>query len=142
MIHEFSAITNTYVSVPVDMGHFNCAAFLAGIIAGVLDSAKFVRCILSLISIVLLFYCYPYHVLMLLYNMLFYYYLYAVYNDHATTGVLLLLLYCQNAKVSAHNVAGADGLSDRTVFLIKFTPEVSSGCYMVVVVVVVSVMLL
>jgi hypothetical protein len=28
--------------VPGDMGHFNCASFLAGIIAGVLDSAKFV----------------------------------------------------------------------------------------------------
>ena len=52
MIHEFSAITNTYVSVPIDMGHFNCAAFLAGIIAGVLDSAKFVRFILSFIVVI------------------------------------------------------------------------------------------
>ena len=52
MIHEFSAITNTYVSVPVDMGHFNCAAFLAGIIAGVLDSAKFVSYILSFIIVI------------------------------------------------------------------------------------------
>jgi hypothetical protein len=42
MIHEFAAITNSFVSVPGDMGHFNCASFLAGIIAGVLDSAKFV----------------------------------------------------------------------------------------------------
>jgi hypothetical protein len=42
MIHEFTAITNSFVSVPADMGHFNCASFLAGIIAGVLDSAKFV----------------------------------------------------------------------------------------------------
>jgi len=42
MIHESAPITNSFVSVPADMGHFNCAAFLAGIIAGVLDSAKFV----------------------------------------------------------------------------------------------------
>lgn len=42
MIHEFTAITNSFVSVPADMGHFNCASFLAGIIAGVLDSARFV----------------------------------------------------------------------------------------------------
>ena len=51
-------------------------------------------------------------------------YLYDDYIDHTITVVLILLLYCQNAKVSAHNVAGADGLSDRTVFLIKFTSEV------------------
>ena len=49
MIHEFSPITNSFVSIPADMGHFNCAAFLAGIIAGVLDSAKFVSycCVLE-----------------------------------------------------------------------------------------------
>eukprot|EP01032_Pedospumella_encystans_P023805 gene23805-26942_t len=72
MIHESAPITNSFVSVPADMGHFNCAAFLAGIIAGVLDSAKF------------------------------------------------------NAKVSAHMVSNGDGSVDRTVFLIKFSPEVMS----------------
>ena len=41
MIHEVSPVTNAFVSVPADMGPLNCAAFLAGIIAGVLDSAKF-----------------------------------------------------------------------------------------------------
>ena len=41
MIHEMSPITNTFVSVPDDMGSFNCASFIAGIIAGVLDSAMF-----------------------------------------------------------------------------------------------------
>lgn len=41
MIHEFSPVTNAFVSVPSDMGHLNCAAFLAGVIAGVLDSARF-----------------------------------------------------------------------------------------------------
>jgi hypothetical protein len=41
MIHENSPVTNAFVSVPADMGQLNCAAFLAGIIAGVLDSAKF-----------------------------------------------------------------------------------------------------
>ena len=42
MIHESSPVTNAFVSVPADMGQLNCAAFLAGIIAGVLDSARFV----------------------------------------------------------------------------------------------------
>jgi trafficking protein particle complex subunit 5 len=43
MIHENNPVTNTFVSLPADMGQLNCAAYLAGIIAGVLDSAKFVR---------------------------------------------------------------------------------------------------
>jgi Transport protein particle (TRAPP) component len=42
MIHESAPVTNAFVSVPADMGQLNCAAFLAGIIAGVLDSARFV----------------------------------------------------------------------------------------------------
>ena len=42
MIHESSPVTNAFVSVPADMGQLNCAAFLAGIVAGVLDSARFV----------------------------------------------------------------------------------------------------
>ncbi len=41
MIHENSPVTNTFVSVPAEMG-LNCAAFNAGIIAGILDSARFV----------------------------------------------------------------------------------------------------
>ncbi len=41
MIHETTPVTNTFVSVPEDMGSFNCASFIAGIIAGVLDSALF-----------------------------------------------------------------------------------------------------
>ena len=41
MIHETMPVTNTFVSVPEDMGSFNCASFTAGIIAGVLDSAFF-----------------------------------------------------------------------------------------------------
>jgi trafficking protein particle complex subunit 5 len=53
MIHEFSPITNSFVSVPSDMGHFNCASFLAGIIAGVLDSAKFVSSTLRCIGLTL-----------------------------------------------------------------------------------------
>jgi len=42
MIHENSPITNTFVSVPADMGQLNCAAYFAGLIAGVLDSTRFV----------------------------------------------------------------------------------------------------
>lgn len=41
MIYENSAITNTFVSVPADMSQFNGASYLGGIIKGVLDSAKF-----------------------------------------------------------------------------------------------------
>ncbi len=40
MIAENAPITNTYVSVPPDMGQLNCASFLAGIIEGILDGAQ------------------------------------------------------------------------------------------------------
>jgi hypothetical protein len=43
MIYESSPVSNIFVSVPSDMGQLNCAAFLAGIIAGMLDSSKLVR---------------------------------------------------------------------------------------------------
>ena len=42
MIHEHSPVTNAFVSVPSDMGQLNCAAFIAGILAGILDSTRFV----------------------------------------------------------------------------------------------------
>lgn len=42
MIHENNPVTNTFVSLPTDMGQLNCAAYLAGIIAGILDSTRFV----------------------------------------------------------------------------------------------------
>jgi hypothetical protein len=41
MIYENTPITNSFVSVPEDMGSFNCAAFIAGILSGVMDSASF-----------------------------------------------------------------------------------------------------
>jgi trafficking protein particle complex subunit 5 len=41
MIYEQSPITNTFVSVPDDMGSFNCAAFIAGILSGIMDSVNF-----------------------------------------------------------------------------------------------------
>lgn len=40
-IEEAEPLVNKYVSVPADYGHFNCAAFSAGIINGVLDAAGF-----------------------------------------------------------------------------------------------------
>ena len=43
MIYENNPITNAFISVPSDMGQLNCAAFIAGIIAGILDSSKLVR---------------------------------------------------------------------------------------------------
>jgi hypothetical protein len=81
MIHEHSPITNAFVSLPSDyIGQLNCAAFIAGIIGGILDSARF------------------------------------------------------NAKVTAHHNPSGDDEVDgkevsaegRTVFLIKFSPEVMS----------------
>lgn len=42
MIHENSPITNTFISVPADMGQLNCAAYLAGIVSGILESCRFV----------------------------------------------------------------------------------------------------
>ena len=41
MIHEKDPITNTFVSVPRDMGAVNVAAYIAGIIRGVLEGANF-----------------------------------------------------------------------------------------------------
>mmetsp|Transcript_22115 Transcript_22115/g.69189 ORF Transcript_22115/g.69189 Transcript_22115/m.69189 type:complete len:161 (-) Transcript_22115:507-989(-) len=41
MIHEFEPITNCFVSIPTDLGHLNCAAYIAGILAGMLDCAHF-----------------------------------------------------------------------------------------------------
>mmetsp|Transcript_12835 Transcript_12835/g.34781 ORF Transcript_12835/g.34781 Transcript_12835/m.34781 type:complete len:213 (-) Transcript_12835:101-739(-) len=41
MIHEAEPVTNQFVSVPQSMGNLNCAAFIAGIIAGILQSADF-----------------------------------------------------------------------------------------------------
>ncbi len=40
-IEEASPLVNKYISVPKDYGDLNCAAFCAGIINGVLDSAGF-----------------------------------------------------------------------------------------------------
>lgn len=40
-IEEAEPLVNKYISVPPDYGHFNCAAFTAGIINGVLDAAGF-----------------------------------------------------------------------------------------------------
>lgn len=41
MIMDAEPVTNTFVSVPADMGNMNVAAFLAGVIAGVLEGASF-----------------------------------------------------------------------------------------------------
>jgi hypothetical protein len=42
MIHECAPITNAFASVPPQMGPLNCAAYLAGMIAGILDCSRFV----------------------------------------------------------------------------------------------------
>ena len=41
MIHDREPITNYFVSLPQDVGQLDCAAYLAGIIAGVLDASRF-----------------------------------------------------------------------------------------------------
>jgi hypothetical protein len=41
MIFESEPIVNQYISVPSDLSSLNCAAFVAGIIRGALDSAGF-----------------------------------------------------------------------------------------------------
>jgi len=70
MIHETFPVTNQYVSVPPDLGHLNCAAYIAGVASGILDGANF------------------------------------------------------SARVTAHTISSAEDSGDKTVFLIKFSPEV------------------
>eukprot|EP00281_Chroomonas_sp_CCMP1168_P027061 CAMPEP_0206245710 /NCGR_PEP_ID=MMETSP0047_2-20121206/18844_1 /ASSEMBLY_ACC=CAM_ASM_000192 /TAXON_ID=195065 /ORGANISM="Chroomonas mesostigmatica_cf, Strain CCMP1168" /LENGTH=191 /DNA_ID=CAMNT_0053671031 /DNA_START=33 /DNA_END=608 /DNA_ORIENTATION=- len=41
MINEKEPLVNTFISVPKDLGHLNCAAFVAGVVHGILDSADF-----------------------------------------------------------------------------------------------------
>ncbi|KAK1293631.1 hypothetical protein QJS10_CPB17g00224 [Acorus calamus] len=41
MISEKELLVNRFISVPKDMGTFNCGAFVAGIVRGVLDCAGF-----------------------------------------------------------------------------------------------------
>jgi hypothetical protein len=38
MIHDKEPLVNTYISVPKDFGHLNCAAFVAGAVHGMLES--------------------------------------------------------------------------------------------------------
>lgn len=41
MISDSNLFVNKFISVPKDMGGLNCAAFVAGIVKGVLDGAGF-----------------------------------------------------------------------------------------------------
>ena len=41
MIIDESPVTNTFVSVPSDLGNMNCAAYMAGVVSGILDAASF-----------------------------------------------------------------------------------------------------
>lgn len=42
MVNEADPLVNKFISVPREMGSLNCAAFVAGVIKGVLDGAGFV----------------------------------------------------------------------------------------------------
>ena len=41
MLYEASPVTNAFVSVPSDMGQLNVAAYISGIICGILNAASF-----------------------------------------------------------------------------------------------------
>ena len=41
-LYDDDVLTNKFISVPKNLGQLNCAAFIAGIIAGVFDAAEFV----------------------------------------------------------------------------------------------------
>lgn len=41
MISDYDLFVNKYISVPRDMGQLTCAAFVAGIVKGVLEGAGF-----------------------------------------------------------------------------------------------------
>ena len=45
MINEADTLVNKFISVPRELGALNCAAFVAGVIKGVLDAAGFVSAI-------------------------------------------------------------------------------------------------
>ena len=42
MIIDHQPITNKFISVPKELGALNCAAFIAGVVKGVLDATDFV----------------------------------------------------------------------------------------------------
>lgn len=41
MISDYDLFVTKFISVPKEMGHLNCNAFVAGIVRGVLDGAGF-----------------------------------------------------------------------------------------------------
>lgn len=43
MIIDQLPLTNKFISVPKEMSALNCAAFIAGVVKGVLDATNFVR---------------------------------------------------------------------------------------------------
>ena len=51
MIVDTEPVTNHFVSMPNHLGQLNCAAYLAGIVEGILDSAKFASTSASLFPI-------------------------------------------------------------------------------------------
>lgn len=42
MISDNAILVNKFISTPKDLGGLNCAAFVAGIVEGILDGAEFV----------------------------------------------------------------------------------------------------
>ena len=47
MIHDLEPMTNLFISVPPDLGKLNCAAYIAGIVRGMLCSGGFVRILIN-----------------------------------------------------------------------------------------------
>lgn len=57
MIIENAVLVNKFISTPKDLSGLNCAAFVAGVVEGILDGADFVRTLTS--AAVLLFFFFP-----------------------------------------------------------------------------------
>lgn len=52
MISDNAMLVNKFISTPKDLGGLNCAAFVAGIVEGILDGAEFVSSLYFLPSLV------------------------------------------------------------------------------------------
>ena len=103
MIHELEPITNKFISVPPDLGQLDCAAYIAGIVRGVLQSGGFVR-------------AFEPHNLTKRGS-----------NSRVFFVFFLFLCSCfgfQPARVTAHAVEVGNGQRDKTVFLVKFDENV------------------
>lgn len=43
MIHDTDPLVNRFISIPPSLGQLNCAAYVAGVMSGMLECAQLVR---------------------------------------------------------------------------------------------------